>query len=234
MARAPYCETPLRGARREEADDASRRSHAVRPIRRVGDPVTEVREAAGREGQGDGADDDAVGRCLVLGQAQQAQAEREQHEGDGIGDATERAREDCVDDLTEHAVDAPPLAGRHDDGQGDEGEAEPVASVLRLELARARAHPAHRTTRDVGDPHPGVAHRPQRQRSPPPLALARGVGRFVVRPPPRPEVAGTRPLGHVRNRIPGNRSRHGSLPMCSSAHCWTHVSPCWHGTSMPR
>ncbi len=67
-------------ARGEEADDAARGAHAVGSVGRVGDAVGDVGEAAGGEGQRDRADDDAVGRAVVLRCAQQAEAEGEQHE----------------------------------------------------------------------------------------------------------------------------------------------------------
>ena len=122
------------------------------------------------------ADADAgVGR-VVLRRAQQADAEEEQGERHGIRDAAEGAGDDGVDDVADRALEGPPLTGGHDDRQADEEEAEPVAAVLRLELAGAGADPADRAAGDVRHAHPGAPDGAQRQRQPAAAGLAAGGG----------------------------------------------------------
>ena len=108
------------------------------------------------------------------GRAEQADAQEEQGERHGIGHAAERAGHHGVDDVADHAVEGPPLAGGDSDGQPDEEEADAVAAVLRLELAGAVPDLAHGAARDVRHAHPGAADRAQRQRQSPALGLAAG------------------------------------------------------------
>ena len=100
------------------------------------------------------------------------------------------------------ALQAPPLAGGDDDGQGDEGEADAVAAVLGLEVAGRGADAAHGAAGHVRHPHPGAAHGPQRQRQPAAPGLRLGRPRS-----PRPAVpaCGTRTSHRARRR--GARTR---------------------------
>ena len=75
-----------------------------------------------------------------------------------------------------HAVEGPPLAGGDDDRQADEGEADAVAAVLRLELAGAVPDLAHGAAGDVRHAHPGAPDGAQRQRQSPAAGLAAGGG----------------------------------------------------------
>ena len=150
------------GARREEADDAARGAHRVGAVRRVRDAVGDVGEPAGGEGQGHGADDEAVRDGFVLRSPQEVDPEGEQDERHRIPDPTEGPGDDSVDDVADDALHAPPLTGRDDDGQPDEREPDPVAAVLRLEVARRAADPADGATGQVRDPHPGSPDRAQR------------------------------------------------------------------------
>ena len=218
-------------ARGEEAEDAARGAHAVGAVGRVGDAVGEVRQAARGEGQRDGAHDDAVGGGVVLRRAEHAQAEGDQDERDGIRDAPEGAGEDRVHDLAEGAGDAPPLAGGDDDGERDEGEADAVAAVLRLEVRGAVADAAHRSPGQVRDAHPRVAHRAEREGQ----ASAAGLGRAPWRPACGPRACAAR-AGSTGLRA-GATWHRPRTPWrvwprwCSSAGCWTDVTPWWHRTS---
>ena len=133
----------------------------------------------------------------------------------GSANATrpERPGDDRVDDVADHALQAPPLAGGHDDGERDEGEADAVAAVLRLEVAGRAADAAHGAAGHVRHPHPGAAHRAQRQRQAAAPRLRRGLAARcrLARPGgAAPPARGTRGRGTAGGAGPcGGGSRAG-------------------------
>ena len=106
-------------------------------------------ESARGDGEGQGANEQPVGRGVVLRRTQQPQPEGEQDQRHGIRDATQRAGDDRVDDIPDDAGEPPPLASCDDDSEPDEREAQAIPTVLRLELTRRRADLADRATGEV-------------------------------------------------------------------------------------
>ena len=166
---------------------------------------------------------------LVLRGAQEAQPEGEQDERDRIPDPAERAGDDGVDDVAHDAGHAPPLAGGDDDGEPDQGEAEPVAAVLRLEVAGAAADAADRSAGQVRDAHPGAADGAQRQRQPAGAGLRGAAGGRLAGG--RAAAAARRlarrrhaPRGRARRR--GGRARgHGRTVRESHLRLTRHTRP---------
>ena len=109
------------------------------------------------------------GGRVVLGCAQQPDAEEEQHERHGIRDPAEGAGHDGVDHVADRALEGPPLAGGDDDRSADQGEPDPVAAVLGLEVARVLPTGA-RLPGDVCHAHPVPRTARSGSGSPPPLA----------------------------------------------------------------
>ena len=181
----------------EEAEDASGCAHSVGTGRRRRYAVRQVGDPAGGEGQGEGSDDDPVGRRVVIGSAKQAQAEHEQHQRQGVGDPSERPGGDSMDDVADDPLEAPPLTRRNDDRDRDEQEADTVTTVLRLEFGGGVANLADGAAGDVRHPEPGSAHGPQRERHTAALGPPRGPGGA-------PGCAGARPgVCGARGRAPG-------------------------------
>ena len=156
----------LERAGREEPDDPARLAHRVGAHRRGRDVVRDVDQAAGREGQGGGADRHPRGGGLVPWCAEHPQAEEQQDDRDGVPDLAERAGDDGVDDHPDGAGHPPPLPGGDDDGERDEEQADAVAAVLRLEVATGVADLAGDRAGGVRQAHPRRPGGAQRQREP--------------------------------------------------------------------
>ena len=149
-----------------------------------------------------------VGR-LVLGGAQQPEPEQSKAIGTAYATRPKRAGDHRVDDVADRALQAPPLAGGDDDGQADEGEADAVAAVLRLEVAGAVCRPGGRlppATWAMPIQVPRIAR--SGSGSPPPLGLDL---------PEPPEPPGRRPAAGLRGpggppRPAAGRAEDGARP----------------------
>ena len=144
----------------------------------------------------------------------------EQDERHGVRHAAEGAREDGVDDVAEGAGDAPPLAGRDDDGERDEGEAEAVATVLGLEVRGAVADPADGSAGQV---------RPCPSRCRGWRAGAEGARHRAACREPRLACGGCR-AASVAGRVAVRRTRTPDRVDEARAMVWTDGSPWSHGT----
>ena len=103
--------------------------------------------------------------------------------GTNHAEQADRAVDDRAGALPHPAGQPPPHRGGDDDGQGDEEEADPVAAVLRLELARGVADPAYGRADGVRDAEPEVRDGPgERQEEPRdrPSPAADGPGRGTL------------------------------------------------------
>ena len=138
---------------------------SVRAVRRGGHAGGQVDEAGRRDELGRDADAHPVDRRDLLGLAHEQDAERQQQHGQHEADPAERAGDDGVDDVAHRPRQAPPLARGDDDRQPDEREAEAVAAVRRVELARAVPDAAGGAADEVRDAHPEAADGPDRQRA---------------------------------------------------------------------
>ena len=116
-----------------------------------------MHQADDRQDQGTEPDADTTAGLGVLGMAQQAQAEPQQDERHDEADPPERTGDDRVHHETDLAAQTPPLDRGHHDGQADQGQADAVAAVRRVEVAGARADPARQPADQVGEAEPDAA-----------------------------------------------------------------------------
>ena len=122
--------------------------------------VGDVHEAQDAEEEGGPADDLAAGRAVVVGVAQVAPGHEAQQERHEPGDEADRAGDDGTHGVGESAGQLPPDAGGDDDGESDQHQAGPVATVLGLELAGGVPDPAYGGPDGVRHPEPGGHHDP--------------------------------------------------------------------------
>src|SRR5204862_8350517 len=87
--------------------------------------------------------------------------EEQEDERHRVANPPERSGDHSVDDVADHTLDAPPLAGGHNDRQADEPEPDAVAAVVRLEVARRAADAAPRPSGQVGETHPRAPDGPE-------------------------------------------------------------------------
>ncbi len=131
---------------------------AAKPSRR-GQVLRDVHEGAHGHDDEREPDRDAGVRLGALGVPHDAHREPEQQDGDRDAREAERPRDDAVDDLAERALDAPPLARRDDDREGDEGERDAVAPVCRVQVSCSSSDGAHERSHAVrgAEPDPRTA-----------------------------------------------------------------------------
>ena len=139
----------------DDAEHSAGVTHGV-DVTRGRASADEVSDTGGAEGEDAETDRHAVGGLVAARVAEHVQTHADEHDRQDVGDDAERSRGDGVDDVTEHAGQVPPLARRDNDAEGEEEEADAVATVLRLEFGGAGADATHGASGDVGNPHPGA------------------------------------------------------------------------------
>ena len=189
----------------------------------VGQSAGDVHQADDGEHDSAQADADPPAGLGVLRVPQDPHAQPEQDQRQHQPDLAEGARDDGVHDPTDRSLQVPPLDGGDHGGQPDQGQADAVAAVRRVQLARAAADPPGQRPDQVGDAEPEPAQRPHRPgRSDP------SRGRLAGR-----RLAGGRPAGRrlARRRLrgaAGARGRTGGhggeATRPSRLHHWSHGS----------
>ena len=114
----------------------------------------EVDQAEDAEDQGGPADDLASGRTGGLRVAHRGHADAEQDQRDEPAEQADRAVDHGAGGLPDAAGQPPPDGGGDDDGQGDEEQADPVATVLGSSSRAVCRDPAYDGAEGVGDPEP--------------------------------------------------------------------------------
>ena len=197
--------------RRRPAARAGRRRGATSPHRRRSGRWGRRRRGWWRRGPGGRAASAGRGRA---GRAAGRYATRPKRAGDDRVHDVARRRPAAP----HHSRAATTIARR------DEGEADAVAPVRRLEVGGAVADAAHGAAGQVRDAHPRVAHRAEREGQ----AAAAGLGREPWRPACGPQACAAR-AGSTGLRAGATWHRpttpwHGSPRWCSGADCWTDVT----------
>ncbi len=119
------------------------------------------RPDATRGGKQDGAADSepAGGRPLV-GVAQHTQGGPEQEHRDHDIQGPEQASDDRRDHTGEPAVDGEPCDRGHHDGRGEQQQADPVATMCRVDVAGASANGTGQPAEDGGQEQPDPGQEP--------------------------------------------------------------------------
>ena len=191
----------LERRRHQVADDPAACAHLHGALRRRGHAGRQVHQAGRRDDEEAGADAHPAVRGREVGVAHQPDAEEQQHQREREPHAAERARDHRVHDVAEDALDPPPLHRGHHDRERDQGEPEPVAAQLGVEVAGGAADPARGATDQVRGAHEHAAGRTQRQRGA--LRCAR---RRCLLAPGRPGRALRRRCGGAGRPRPAERT----------------------------
>jgi len=146
--------------RDEEADQAGAGAHGALPGGWLWRARRDVHQAEAAQQQAGPADHHPPGLRVAVGMAQEPPGEQAEQEGHGPGGRAERAEEHVGEHPAGEVVHVEPGGGGDDEGCRQEGQADAVPLVHRIQVPGAVPEPAGAEPDRVRGHHPQSSHQP--------------------------------------------------------------------------
>ncbi len=144
----------------EPADPPAGRTHRLGPVTRARRSLGQRPDPACRCQQDPGADGQTAGGGCLVRVAQHAQRGPEQEQRDDDIQGAEQAGDDRRDDPGQPPVDGEPGHRGHDDGQGEQQQADAIATVGGIQVPGAATHSARHASEDRREEQPDPGEEP--------------------------------------------------------------------------
>ncbi len=144
----------------QPADPATGCTHRLGPVARAGRALRQCPDPGGRCQQDPGPDGEPAGGGSLVRVPQHTQRCPEQEQRDHDVQGAHQAGHDRGDDAGQPPVDREPGHGGHHDRQGEQKQADSVATVRGVQISGATAHGAHHSAEDRGQEEPDARQEP--------------------------------------------------------------------------